>query len=162
MKKLFCLWICFLLFLAMTACGDKKENAKGEEKKEEQKQTEQKIQSKPDKVKPIHENKFNHSASLKITQMAKEIPEIQDPIIVVYGKDAVMGYKTAGQADPTEIEDKMKEKLHISMPTYRIRMSAEPEWYNQIARLYQDTIDSEGSTVKDLKDTFRSLQKNGQ
>ena len=137
-------------------CGGKEDKAK-EDGKKESKQTVQKTEGTTGKN---QQDKFNHSASLKINGIATQMSGVQDPLVVVYGKEAVMAYKLKGEENSVEVEKKLKQNLKRQMPDYQIYVSGDPEWYRQVAVLYQDSIDSEGRTVKDLRKTFQHLKEN--
>lgn len=153
MKRIGTIFLAFILLLGTMGCNDKQEGAKNEAKKEEKKEDKQTVQQ----TKGISQ-RFNHSASLKISQLASQIPEIQDPIVVVYKNEGVMAYKLKGDANPDAVNKKLKQKLKAETPEYQIFISEEPQWYQRVAGLYQETIDSEGKVVKDLRKTFDVLK----
>jgi len=147
MKKLTAILFTFLLLMGLIGCGGKADQGKEDDKKGNKQTAEVKQQ-----------DKFNHSASMKITQIASQVPEIQDPLVVVYNKEGILAYKTEGESNAADIEKKIKRKLKAQMPDYQIHVNSSPEWYSRVAILHQDTIDSEGRVVKDLKKTFIQLK----
>lgn len=150
MKKVILFCLSLILACSLAGCGEKKEKAK-EDKGKETTKTASKT-----------EQKFNHTASLKMQQVVAGISEIQDPIAVVYEKNALIAYKLRDQAKAELAEKKLRQKLKADMPDYHIQTGTHPDWYEQVAVLHQDTIDSGGRTVKNLKAIFDTLQKRHQ
>lgn len=159
MKKVLLIGLSLVLAISLAACGGDKEKAKEGKEKETTKtaaNTEQKTQTRTTEV---TEKRFNHTASLKMQQILAGINEIQDPIAVVFEKDALIAYKLKDQAKAELAEKKLQQKLKAGMPDYEIRTGTRPDWYEQVAVLHQETIDSGGRTVKNLKASFDTLRK---
>lgn len=154
MKKRSIVLLVFILVLGLMGCGGKGEKAKEETKKE----TKQTVQKTEKAVEGNLQGHFNHSASMKMTQIAAGIPEVQDPVVVVYDQEGILAYKLKGKMNEAEVEKKIKQKVKAQMPDYSIFVGKGPEWYKQVSVLHQDTIDSEGKVVKDLRKTFSNLK----
>lgn len=159
MKRVLPICLSLLMACSLAGCGGNKEKAKEDVKKEATKttsKTEQKIQS---KTTVVTDKKFNHTASLKMQQVVAPISEIDDPIAVVYEKEALIAYKLKDEAKAEVAEKKLRQKLKSDMPDYQIRIGNHPDWYKQVEVLHQDTIDSGGRTMKNLKASFDALRK---
>lgn len=91
-------------------------------------------------------------------EIVTEIPEVSEPVIVVYGKDAVIGYQVKENAEPQEVQSLVIQKLKAYMPNYRVQAGSDPDWYQQVAILHRDSIESEGKTVKNLEGDFKQLR----
>ncbi|WP_134701495.1 YhcN/YlaJ family sporulation lipoprotein [Ammoniphilus sp. YIM 78166] len=154
MQRILLMLMSLLLAVMAIGCGNK-EQAKGGDEKKAKTQKAQTTQTEKPRLR--QNDQFNHSASLKMQEVVKEVPEVTDPVIVVYEKDAVLGYQVKGNANPQEVQALVIQKLKAAMPDYRIQVGSDPDWYEQVAILHRDTIESEGRTVKNLGADFRQL-----
>lgn len=149
-----------LLAASLAGCGNKDE-ARGDDKKatkQTTQQTEEKAQTTVPGAGKQEVKSFNHSASLKMQEAVRKIPEITEPVIVVYGKEALMGYKVKENVDPLEAQTKLEQKLKEQMPNYRVQASSDPDWYDRVTILHRDSIESEGKTIKNLENDFKFLR----
>lgn len=162
MPRFAVLVLTLLLAVSLASCGNKEEAKGGDDKKaatkQTTKQTEQKAQTTVPGAGKQEVKTFNHSASLKMQEAVRDIPEITEPVIVVYGEEALMGYKVKENVDPLEAQTKLEQKLKEQMPDYRVQASSDPDWYERVAILHRDSIESEGSTIKNLEKDFRTLR----
>lgn len=154
MQRILLILMSLLLAVVSIGCGNKEEAKGGDEKKAK---TQKAQTTQTEKPRPREVEQFNHSASLKMQEAVKEIPEVTDPVIVVYGKDAVLGYQVKGDTNPQEVQALVIQKLKAEMPDYRIQVGSDPDWYEQVAVLHRDSIESEGRTVKNLGADFKQL-----
>ncbi|MBP1931036.1 YhcN/YlaJ family sporulation lipoprotein [Ammoniphilus resinae] len=152
MKKIAAISLTFLLSLSLLGCNDDQEKAKGEAKKTE-KQTVNgaRVTANKEKDRLV----FNHAASIKIKDQLQEVPGLDDPIVVVHGKDAIIAYHSKG--NPKKIEKDAQKKLKKDMPTYYLHFVSDRTGYEKVKRLYHDTIESEGRPIENLSDHFNGM-----
>jgi YhcN/YlaJ family sporulation lipoprotein len=156
MRKVLTVLMVILLSLSAWGCGNNEKAKGGEKKVSGQKQQQQ--QQTLSKAKDNQNESFNHSASIKMANAIGNIPGVTDPIIVVYGKEAVVAYKKDTKTDEQVLNKRIQKELQKEMPNYKIQVGSKPDWYNKAARLYEDTIESEGRTIENLGDSFRNLK----
>lgn len=154
--------LAIIMSFSLAGCG-KDDKAKGEEKKETkneqtaQAKNEQKAQTASREDDTIR--MFNHSASLKMEEIITSVQGVSEPRIVVYGKKAAVAYRLSENIDPAAAEKTVRNKIKNEMPNYDVWINSEPDWYARVNSLYEDAIETEGRTVKNLGDVFLSLKK---
>jgi|GEM_PF-3177602 len=152
MKKIATISLTFLLSLSLLGCNNDQDQAKGEAKKDKKQTVNQaRIAVNKEKDRLV----FNHAASIKIKNQLQEVPELDDPIVVVHGKDAIIAYHAKG--NPRKIEKDALQKLKKDMPTYYLHFVSDRAGYEKVKRLYHDTIESEGKQIENLSDHFNSM-----
>ncbi|WP_164985236.1 YhcN/YlaJ family sporulation lipoprotein [Ammoniphilus sp. CFH 90114] len=158
MPRIVYVFLSVIMAASIAGCGKDKEQAKGGDEKKAKTQNEQQAQTTVRGAGEERVRTFNHSASLKMQEMIEEVPEVSEPVIVVFGKEALMGYKVKPNVDPLEAQMKLEQKMKEQMPNYRLQASSDPEWYERVAILHRDSIESEGKTIKNLEKDFKMLR----
>lgn len=155
MKKYLMFALLVLVAFFTVGCNDKEE-AKEEPKDKQKQAAQQKPRQTAEREEPVT---FNHSASLKMRSILQDIPGVVDPFVLIRGEEALIAYLPGESVSQELVRERVKQQLSQEMPEYRLHIKTDKEAYQRLSHLYQDSIESEGKTIKNLGGTFDEWKK---